>query len=97
MTIIKRKLLAIIFGLVLASSASNVGAQRVNKLIELQKIDTRLLEIEEIKGDLPNIVKKTEQLVQNLKKSVDENKNFIAEIDKNVRELSAKINDSNEK
>ena len=71
--------------------------ETVNKLIELQKIDTRLLEIEEIKGDLPNIVKKTEQLVQNLKKSVDENKNFIAEIDKNVRELSAKINDSNEK
>lgn len=39
MTIIKRKLLAIIFGLVLASSASNVGAQRVNKLIELLEND----------------------------------------------------------
>ena len=71
--------------------------ETVNKLIELQKIDTRLLEIEEIKGDLPNIVEKTKELVQNLKNSVDENKISIAEIDKNVRELSAKINDSNEK
>ena len=71
--------------------------ETVNKLIELQKIDSRLLEIEEIKGDLPRIVEKTKKLVVDLNVSVNENNDSITEIEKKIRDLSAKINDSNEK
>ena len=71
--------------------------ETVNKLIELQKIDSRLLEIEEIKGDLPRIVEKTKKLVVDLNESVSENNDNITEIEKKIRDLSAKINDSNEK
>ena len=36
--------------------------ETVTQLIKLQKIDSRLLEIEEIKGDLPNRVEKKKNL-----------------------------------
>ena len=53
--------------------------ETVTKLIALQKIDSRLLEIEEIKGDLPIIVEKTENLVNNLKDEVVNNVDAIKE------------------
>ena len=71
--------------------------ETVTKLIALQKIDSRLLEIEEIKGDLPIIVKKTENLVNNLKDEVVNNIDAIKEIEKTIRELGFKVEDSNEK
>jgi len=71
--------------------------ETVTKLIALQKIDSRLLEIEEIKGDLPIIVKKTENLVNNLKDEVVNNLDAIKEIEKTIRELGFKVEDSNEK
>ena len=71
--------------------------ETVSKLIELQKIDSRLLEIEEIKGDLPSIVEKTKKMVKDFKDEVNENIQSIKETDKNIRELGAKVNDSNEK
>ena len=71
--------------------------ETVTKLIALQKIDSRLLEIEEIKGDLPIIVEKTENLVNNLKDEVVNNIDAIKEIEKTIRELGFKVEDSNEK
>tara|TARA_Y100000994_G_scaffold234346_1_gene223108 strand:+ start:331 stop:1041 length:711 start_codon:yes stop_codon:yes gene_type:complete len=71
--------------------------ETVTKLIALQKIDSRLLEIEEIKGDLPIIVEKTENLVNNLKDEVVNNVDAIKEIEKTIRELGFKVEDSNEK
>ena len=71
--------------------------ETVTKLIALQKIDSRLLEIEEIKGDLPIIVEKTENLVNNLKDEVVNNLDAIKEIEKTIRELGFKVEDSNEK
>tara|TARA_Y100001978_G_scaffold77690_1_gene69689 strand:+ start:3385 stop:4104 length:720 start_codon:yes stop_codon:yes gene_type:complete len=71
--------------------------ETVSKLIELQKIDTRLLEIEQIKGDLPSIVENTETKVNMLQSEVTNNDVEIKNIEKQVRELSAKIDDSDEK
>ena len=71
--------------------------ETVNKLIALQKIDTRLLEIEQIKGDLPTIVEKTEKKVNDLKEEVIDNNQSIEEIEKTIRGLGSKVNDSNEK
>ena len=71
--------------------------ETVSKLIELQKIDSRLLEIEEIKGDLPSIVKKTEDKVNMLQSDVTNNIDEIKSIEKQIRELTAKIDDSDEK
>jgi len=71
--------------------------ETVSKLIALQKIDSRLLEIEQIKGDLPSIVEKTEKKVNDLKDEVVENKKNIEDIDKTIRGLDSKVNDSNEK
>ena len=71
--------------------------ETVTKLIALQKIDSRLLEIEEIKGDLPIIVEKTENLVNNLKDEGVNNLDAIKEIEKTIRELGFKVEDSNEK
>ena len=71
--------------------------ESVSKLIELQKIDSRLLEIEEIKGDLPYIVDKTEKKVSDLKNEVEQNNQNIDDIDKTIRGLDSKVDDSNEK
>ena len=71
--------------------------ETVNKLIALQRIDTRLLEIEQIKGDLPTIVEKTEKKVNDLKEEVIDNNQSIEEIEKTIRGLGSKVNDSNEK
>ena len=71
--------------------------ETVNKLIALQRIDTRLLEIEQIKGDLPSIVEKTEKKVNDLKEEVIDNNQSIEEIEKTIRGLGSKVNDSNEK
>ena len=61
--------------------------ETVSKLIELQKIDSRLLEIEEIKGDLPSIVKKTEDKVNMLQSDVTNNIDEININDKKTFEL----------
>ncbi|MAV58905.1 MAG: hypothetical protein CMG07_03020, partial [Candidatus Marinimicrobia bacterium] len=59
--------------------------ETVSKLIELQKIDSRLLEIEQIKGDLPNILEKTEYKVNMLQNDVSNNNDEIRNIEKQIR------------
>ena len=71
--------------------------ETVSKLIKLQKIDLRLLEIAEIKGDLPSIVENTEKKVNSLKDEVSENHHNIKNIEKEIRELGSRVEDSNEK
>ena len=69
----------------------------LKELIELQKIDSRLLDIEESKGDLPNVVKKlNEELNETIneeKISLDRIKNIISGSNKE----SAQIDDNSVK
>ena len=52
----------------------------LKNLIELQKIDSRLLSIEELRGDLPVIVEKLSQNLDEIKKEFDENEVRLKEI-----------------
>ncbi len=63
----------------------------LEQLIELQKIDTRLNEIDELKGDLPEKVKKLTGKVSALTAENEENQIRIEEIEKEIRILSTVI------
>ena len=66
----------------------------LKQLIELQKIDLRLLSIEELRGDLPVMVQK---LTENLEKSKSDKKNAegrIEEISSEVKKKTNEIEDS---
>lgn len=69
----------------------------LNQLIKLQKIDSRLLEIEEIKGDLPEKVDQKKALVQQLTSEIVTSTERISEIEKEVRELTTRADDSESK
>ena len=69
----------------------------LNQLIKLQKIDSRLLEIEEIKGDLPEKVDQKKTLVQQLTSEIVTSTERISEIEKEVRELTTRADDSESK
>ena len=66
----------------------------LNQLIKLQKIDSRLLEIDEIKGDLPEKVVQKEALVEELSKGIKISSERISTIEKEIRELTTKADDS---
>ena len=66
-------------------------------LIDLQKIDSRLLEIEESKGDLPAEVEQLNREINNVQGELEGAKNRIEEIGSEVRKLLAAVDDDNEK
>ena len=69
----------------------------LNQLIELQKIDSRLLEIDEIKGDLPQKVVNNKEMVKELIINIDSNSDEVLNTEKEIRELTSRIDDSNNK
>ncbi len=69
----------------------------LEKLIELQDIDTRLYEIEELKGGLPEKVKTLATQIENLKTENDESSTRIDEIAKEVRSAAQIIEDGSVK
>ena len=71
--------------------------ETLNQLIKLQKIDSRLLEIDEIKGDLPEKVVQKEALVEELSSGIKISFERISTIEKDIRELTTKADDSSNK
>ncbi len=69
----------------------------LHQLIKLQKIDSRLLEIDEIRGDLPEKVDQKKALVVQLTSDIDTSTGRISSIDKEVRELNIRAEDSSSK
>lgn len=67
----------------------------LEQLIQLQNVDSRLLEIEEIKGGLPEKVRKMTQEKETLMTENCQHEQRIEDIDKELRILSAQTEDDN--
>jgi predicted nucleic acid-binding Zn-ribbon protein len=65
-------------------------------LVELQKIDNQLLKINQMKGDLPQLVDNLEKSIENLKSELERDHNREKEIDLEIKNLKADIEDNNE-
>ena len=66
----------------------------LKQLIELQRIDSRLLSIEKLRGDLPNIVDNLGSELKTIREEEENAKGRIEEITSNVRKQTATIDDS---
>jgi predicted nucleic acid-binding Zn-ribbon protein len=66
-------------------------------LIELQKIDSRLQELEEKRGDLPEIVKRTRQQVAKEETRLNDLQDELEEILSNLRAIGSGLEDAREK
>ena len=69
----------------------------LKQLIELQKIDSKLLNIEESKGDLPKIVQNLTDQLENAKKETDLRVEEIKEIASGINKETASVDDNNVK
>ena len=69
----------------------------LKQLIELQKIDSKLLNIEESKGDLPKIVQNLTDQLENAKKETDLTAEKIKEIASGINKETASVGDNNVK
>ena len=69
----------------------------LKQLIELQKIDSRLLDIEKLRGDLPATVETLNLKLQSIQDEEKEYKNRIDEISSDIRKYSGEIDDNNVK
>ena len=66
----------------------------LKQLIELQKIDSRLLSIEESKGDLPSKVKEFTKKLNDAKEEEQSGEGKVKEISSDINKQSASIEDS---
>ena len=71
--------------------------KELDQLIELQKIDNQLIEIKELKGELPQLVEQLENEIEEYKESNKKNKERIEEIEKLTRKAERDIEDLEEK
>jgi len=65
----------------------------LKQLIELQKIDSRLLSIEELRGDLPITVENLSKDLENVKEKLEKNESRIEEISSNIKKQTNEIED----
>jgi len=63
------------------------------KIIDLHKIDLEILEINDGKGSLPNIIHKQQQQIDDLKKNLKSAKKELKEINKNITDYTSKVSD----
>lgn len=68
----------------------------LQNLIELQKIDSQLTEIEELKGDLPADVARLDKELDSLRIGISESKVEIEELGSRQRRLEAEVTDTEE-
>ena len=68
--------------------------QELENLILLQQIDSKILDIESLAGDLPQKVDKKEQNLKDINNELDTSNNRIEEIEKENRKLKSEIEDS---
>ena len=69
----------------------------VKKIVELQNIDSQLLELEEILGDLPRKVEESIAEEQKTLSNIEENKNRIKEIQLELNKMELRVKEDNEK
>ena len=69
----------------------------VKKIVELQNIDSQLLELEEILGDLPRKVEESIAEEQKTLSNIEENKNRIKEIQLELKKMELRVKEDNEK
>ena len=67
--------------------------QTLERMIKLQEIDHRLLEIQELMGDLPMTVEDQEVELTTLGNEITEKQERAEEIDKEIRHRNAEIED----
>lgn len=71
--------------------------ESLQKLIELQKVDAKLFEIEELRGSLPQEVDGLKKDLSDTKGTLKESQDKIKAIDKKIREIEGNILQGNEK
>ena len=71
--------------------------ESLQKLIELQKVDAKLFEIEELRGSLPQEVDELKKDLSDTKGTLKESQEKIKAIDKKIREIEGNISQGNEK
>tara|TARA_Y100000588_G_scaffold395115_1_gene520026 strand:+ start:6093 stop:6806 length:714 start_codon:yes stop_codon:yes gene_type:complete len=67
--------------------------QELENLISLQSIDSKILDIESLAGDLPQKVEKKEQAIKDMSDRLDAGSQRLDEIDKENRKLKSEIED----
>ena len=67
--------------------------QELENLISLQSIDSKILDIESLAGDLPQKVEKKEQAIKEMSDRLDAGSQRVDEIDKENRKLKSEIED----
>jgi len=65
----------------------------LERLVEVQKIDLKLLEISNLKGDLPQVVENLQNLINNLTKELESERRREKEILLEKKHLEGKISD----
>ncbi|MBU4443487.1 MAG: C4-type zinc ribbon domain-containing protein [Candidatus Marinimicrobia bacterium] len=68
----------------------------LKSLINLQKIDNELLKIDELKGDLPQIVETLEKNIANLERELENDRSREKEIILETKDLEGQIEDNKE-
>ena len=71
--------------------------ESLQKLIELQKVDAKLFEIEELRGSLPQEVDELKKDLSDTKGTLKVSQDNIKAIDKKIREIEGNISQGNEK
>ena len=69
----------------------------VKNIVELQNIDSQLLELEEILGDLPKKVKESIAEEENMTSSILSNKERVKEIQLELNKMELRVKEDNEK
>ena len=65
----------------------------VKRIIDIHKIDLRILEIEEEKGELPSIIQDQEEQLEELKNTLDKTEVDIDSISKSISDNKIKSKD----
>ncbi len=67
--------------------------KELERLVEVQKIDIKLLEINNLRGDLPQIVENLQAQIDSLPKELENERKREQEITREIKELESKIAD----
>ena len=71
-------------------------SEKLKSLIKLQIVDSKLMEIEELKGDLPAEVQRLNGELASLGAAIEASKNELVELEKDHRHRSAEVADHQE-